>query len=81
MGVPQFRGDLTYLAMDEETIVGFCLNWVDASQHVETGVREGWIEAVGVIPSWRGRGTASALMTKTMNAFVTEGLTQAAPGC
>lgn len=77
-GVPQFRGDLTYLAMDGETIVGFCLNWVDESQHAQTGVREGWIEAVGVIPSWRGRGVASSLMIKAMNTFIAEGITQTA---
>ncbi|MBV7333845.1 GNAT family N-acetyltransferase [Chloroflexi bacterium TSY] len=77
-GVPQFRGDLTYLAMEEETIVGFCLNWVNESQNRQSGVLEGWIEAIGVIPDWRGRGVASSLMAKALNAFAAEGLEQVA---
>jgi ribosomal protein S18 acetylase RimI-like enzyme len=72
-GVPQFRGDLTYLAMEADNIVGFCVNWVEAAQDG----REGWIEAIGVIPAWRGRGIASALLVKSLGAFQAEGLDRA----
>lgn len=73
-GVPQFRGDLTYLAMQGDRIIGFCVNWVEIAEN--TG--EGWIEAIGVIPDWRGRGIASALMAKSLQLFQAEGLKQAA---
>jgi mycothiol synthase len=73
-GVPQFRGDLTYLAMDGDSIVGFCVNWVVGPEDA----REGWIEAIGVIPSWRGRGVASALLVKSLQLFQAEGLPRAA---
>lgn len=77
VGVPQFRSDLTYLAMDGETIVGFCLNWVDDARNGQTGIGEGWIEAVGTLPAWRGQGLASALLVHSMNAFAAEGLQHA----
>jgi len=73
-GVPQFRGDLSYLAMDAENVAGFCVNWVEGAENA----REGWIEAIGVIPAWRGRGIASALMAKSLQVFQAEGLKQAA---
>jgi ribosomal protein S18 acetylase RimI-like enzyme len=73
-GVPQFRGDLTYLAMDGDSIAGFCVNWVVAPEDA----REGWIEAIGVIPAWRGRGVASALLVKSLQLFQAEGLPRAA---
>lgn len=78
--VPQFRADLTYLAVDEDSdvIAGFCLNWVDASKNTQTGVQEGWVEAIGVVPAWRGRGLASALMTQILNDFVAQGFERAA---
>lgn len=73
-GVPQFRGDLTYLAMQGDRIIGFCVNWVEIAEN--TG--EGWIEAIGVIPDWRGRGVASALLVKSLQLFQNEGLPLAA---
>jgi len=83
VGVPQFRGDLTFLALagdalDRGWIVGFCLNWVDEDKNAQTGVGEGWIEAIGVIPAWRGRGVAEVLLHHTLNAFRAEGLDCAA---
>lgn len=77
VGVPQFRSDLTYLAMDGETVVGFCLNWVDEPRNKQTGIGEGWIEAVGTLPAWRGRGLASALIVHSIRAFLAEGLQRA----
>lgn len=73
-GVPQFRGDLTYLAMEADDIVGFSVNWVAGAENA----REGWIEAIGVIPAWRGRGVASALLVKSLQLFQAEGLPRAA---
>lgn len=73
-GVPQFRGDLTTLAMEGDRIAGFCVNWVENAEQAQ----EGWIEAIGVIPAWRGRGIASALLVKSLQSFQAEGLSRAA---
>jgi ribosomal protein S18 acetylase RimI-like enzyme len=72
-GVPQFRGDLSYLVLREDEIAGFCVNWVVGAENT----RKGWIEAIGVIPTWRGQGIASALLVKTLQSFQAAGLKQA----
>lgn len=65
-GVPQFRDDLSLVALDEGAVAGFCINWVADG--------EGWIEAIGVVPAWRGRGVASALMARSLRLFQADGL-------
>ena len=76
--MPQFRGDLTSLAMSGDAVVGFCLNWVDAARNAQTGVKEGWVEAIGVIPERRGQGVAAALLSKALQDFIALGLERAA---
>jgi mycothiol synthase len=71
-GVPQFRPDLTFAVLAGEAIVGFCVNWVGGE-----GGREGWVEAIGVLPDWRGRGIASALLAHSLRLFQAEGLPRA----
>jgi len=72
VGVPQFRPDLSWLIVHESEVIGLCVNWLppDASQ--------GWIEAIGVVPEWRGRGVADAMMTRSLNTFLEHGLTKVA---
>jgi hypothetical protein len=38
-GVPQFRGDLSYLAMQGDSIAGFCINWVERRKAQKAGLR------------------------------------------
>jgi GNAT superfamily N-acetyltransferase len=69
VGVPQFRPDLSLLAMSGSDVIGVCINWVlpitEGSRHPQ-----GWIEAIGVISEWRGRGVADAMMVRTLNEFL-----------
>ena len=51
---------------------------MDEAKIEQTGVREGWIEAIGVIPEWRGRGLGSALMVQSLNDFAALGFMRAA---
>ena len=71
-GGPHFRGDLSMIAMAGDAMVGFCVNWVNAD------IQEGYIQAIGVIPGWRGRGLASALMARALTNFRNEKLMRAA---
>ncbi|MCA9985709.1 MAG: GNAT family N-acetyltransferase [Anaerolineales bacterium] len=71
VGVPQFRPDLSWLVLADETIVAFCINWVNERN------QEGWVEAVGVLPAWRGRGVAAALLTQSLHEFQALGLKSA----
>lgn len=77
-GVPQFRGDLTSIVMDGEEIIGFCINWVEGTGQDDPSSQEGWVEAIGVIPTWRGQGVASALLGHALSQFQTEGFKHAA---
>jgi mycothiol synthase len=69
-GVPNFRPDLSIVVLAGESVVGFCINWVTDTQ--------GWVEALGVLPAWRGRGLASALLAHSLLLFHKAGLAQAA---
>jgi len=72
VGVPQFRTDLSWLVIHGSEVVGLCVNWVPP------GNAYGWIEAIGVVPAWRSRGIADAMMARALNAFLDNGLTKVA---
>jgi mycothiol synthase len=64
----EFRPDLSVFALSNGAVVGFCL--CDDADEPGTG----WIDTVGVLPAYRGRGAASALITRVVDAMRTAGL-------
>lgn len=64
--VPQFRPDLSFLAVQTGCIVGLALNW-------EQPQSMAWIEAFGVRPSSRGQGIGRALLSRSEQAFADAG--------
>jgi ribosomal protein S18 acetylase RimI-like enzyme len=80
-GRPDFRGDLTQLALDANgRVIGFCICSVNPERNAQTGWQEGLMDDIGVIRGWRKQGIASALIVAAMHAFRAEGLTLAALG-
>ena len=94
-GKPDFRGDLSQLAVDGDgrfdklnrveplsagRVIGFCLCSVSEERNAQTGRREGVMDEIGVIRGWRKRGIASALIVAAMRAFREEGLAYAKLG-
>lgn len=79
MGAFGMRLDLSRVAVDEVSggIVGFCLAARYPDDDDLIGRRDGWIDNVGTLREWRGRGVASALMVASMQAFVANALTHA----
>jgi ribosomal protein S18 acetylase RimI-like enzyme len=73
------RPDLSFVAIGQSTgrIVAVCVNHRYESYDEVIGRREGWIETLGTLPEWRGRGLASALIVQSLHAFVDAGLTHA----
>ena len=67
-----FRPDLSFLALDGDALAGFCL-CEDAGDP-----KTGWIDTVGVSPSHRRRGVASALTVRAMTMMRNVGLATAA---
>lgn len=73
LGVPHFRPDLWFLALDSDDIAGVCLGYLDPTAPARTGRKEGVVAEVGVRKPWRRRGLASALVTHTMTALKAAG--------
>ena len=64
---PLFDPDLFLLAEDDAAgIVGVALDFVDARA-------SGWVGDLGVLPAWRGRGIAKALLAASFDAFRARG--------
>lgn len=76
------RLDLSSVAIDEATgaVVAVCLCKRYEADDAVTGRREGWIDKLGTLREWRGRGVASALIERAIEAFREEGLTDASLG-
>lgn len=74
------RTDLSFLALDGDRVVGVCRNGHFPGDEAVTGRRDGWIMAVCVLRSHRGRGIASALISASHAAFRAAGFTHAALG-
>ena len=68
---PDFRPDLSLLALDGDVPVGFVTSGTMTID--DLGKRVGWISQVGSHPSWRGRGVAAGLIIRVMGAFKQEG--------
>ncbi|HEX6386519.1 MAG TPA: GNAT family N-acetyltransferase [Anaerolineae bacterium] len=80
-GTPHFRADLSYLALDETgSVIGFNLCSVRPHQIEQTGIKEAWMDEIGVVRAWRKRGLASALIVRAMHAFKDAGADYAVSG-
>lgn len=77
---PNFRSDLSYVALADGEVVGYAMNGVYPDDFTVRGRREGWIDALGTRRAWRRKGLASALIARSMHAFVADGLDYAALG-
>lgn len=78
---PGARSDLSFIAIDEhDRVVAHCLNKRFEADDAVTGRRDGWIDNLGTLREWRGRGIASALVVRSLHAFAAAGLTHASIG-
>lgn len=73
------RPDLSVVAVERATgrVVGFCLNHHYPADEALTGRRDGYIDNLGTLPAWRGRGVASALINMSLRRFAAAGFTHA----
>lgn len=63
---PNFRRDLSWLAMAGNEVVGYLLCDHYPGDTAVTGRREAWLSTVGVVPGWRKRGLASNLLASCL---------------
>ena len=74
---PSFLPALSHLAIDGDTVVGYVMSGALEADLTTPGGPQGWLSTIGVRPSHRSRGIASALMTRTMAAFKASGYRRA----
>ena len=76
-GQRAFRPDLSWLGLADGAVVGYALVYEYDADTAATGVREAYLGQIGVLPSARGRGLASALIIASLHAAAAEGLGRA----
>lgn len=74
------RLDLSWMALEGDTLVGYALNAHYPDDEATTGRRDGWIGSLGVLAEHRRRGIASGLIARSIDAFADAGLTHAILG-
>ncbi len=67
-GQRAFRPDLSVLALEDGVVLGYVLAYVYEADTVATGERRVDLGQIGVLPSARGRGLASALIAASLRA-------------
>jgi len=70
---PTFRSDLSFVAVDGEQVISFSLAEVDEDDNAERDTNDLYIHRVGTLPEFRGRGIASHLMVRSMQAAAAPG--------
>lgn len=77
MASPVVRHDLSWLAEAEggvEELAGFCLCLLDEEENALGGRLEGWVEGIGTVPEWRGRGLGKSLLLHALHSFKSAGI-------
>ena len=76
------RNDTTLwvVAWHGDRIVGQSLNRINRAENEAFGIRRGWVNAVGVVREWRGRGLGRALVAESLRVLRDAGMTTARLG-
>ena len=75
------RPDLSFIALDDDDrVIAHCLNKRFEADDDLIGRRDAWIDNLGTLAHWRGRGVASALIAHSLHAFTAAGLSHASIG-
>jgi len=77
---PDFQPDLWQVAWDTTTdqVVGHVLTFIHHDENKQFNRKRGYTEGIGVARSWRKRGVASALISRSLQAQKTAGMTESA---
>ena len=80
VGEPHFRADLSFVALAGDEVAGYSVNYCSEADWAVSDVREAWVGQLGVRRAWRGRGLATALLVRSMEAFRAAGMEAASLG-
>jgi mycothiol synthase len=76
-GSRAFRPQVSFAVLDGDEVAGFLLSYEFDAINAASGVREAWVGQVGTRAPWRGRGVASALLTRALRAYAEAGYQRA----
>lgn len=72
------RPDLSFIAVDDDgRVIGHCLNKRFEADDELLGRRDAWIDNLGTLREWRGKGVASSLIAHSLHAFAAADCTHA----
>jgi GNAT superfamily N-acetyltransferase len=71
---------LWQVAWEGDQIAGMVRPFINADENARLGVSRGWCENISTRAPWRGRGVASALISRALQALRDRGMTEAALG-
>jgi len=80
---PNFRPDLSWVAEIEAEpgrLAGFCLCGIIEEENKAFDRKEGWIETLGTIRGWRGKGLGRALLLRGLDSLKADGMDTGALG-
>jgi mycothiol synthase len=77
---PDIDTALWQVAWDGDEIAGLVLNAIYREENAQIGVDIGWVDGVATRRPWRGRGVASALLSRSLVLLRERGMTVAALG-
>ena len=77
-----FQPHLWQIAWDDNTnqIIGHVLTFIDKAENEQNKRRRGYTEFIGVCRSWRKRGVARALISRSLQVQKADGMTESALG-
>ncbi len=78
--VPEWSFIVLDRTSDRAQVVGYLLSSRYEQDWPSLGWSEGYIDLLGVRPEWRGRGIATALVTRAMRAYAADGMQFASLG-
>lgn len=78
--VPEWSFIVLDRTSDRAQVVGYLLSSRYEQDWPSLGWSEGYIDLLGVRPDWRGRGIATALVTRAMHAYAADGMEYASLG-
>ncbi|MGW0810476.1 GNAT family N-acetyltransferase [Nonomuraea sp. NPDC002799] len=73
VGTRHFRPESSFVAVAGGQAVGALITHFFEAQSARLGERQAWIQIVGTLREWRGKGVAGALLAHALAAFTAQG--------
>ncbi|MEV4390800.1 GNAT family N-acetyltransferase [Nonomuraea sp. NPDC049607] len=80
VGSRNFLPESSFVALHEGRAVGVLITHTFEGYNEQAGVRRAWIQIIGTLREWRGKGVASALIAHALAAFRAQGFDTTALG-